>query len=338
MPTKHADLSSPQGSKCPALDSSHDLELYGRMVRIRRFEYRVMDIFAARIRAGDFPGALHTYVGEEAIAVGVCSVLQSDDYIFSTHRGHGHALAKGADLRRVMAELNGRATGISCGYGGSMHLYDPEIGFMGTNGVVGGGLPLCLGTAYASATLGNGRVTVVFFGEGASAQGSFHESLNMASVMRWPVVYVCENNFYAATTHVSVNCPIENVADRAAAYGIPGRLVDGNDVLAVREEARIAVDRARGGGGPTLLECKTYRHHPHCMVIPEHRPPKETRDWKEKDPVESFAQRLIERGVATKESIDAIDTRESELIEDAVRFMEKSPLPDPRTLDESLWA
>ena len=314
------------------------LELYGRMVRIRRFEYRVMSIFADRMKAGDFPGALHTYVGEEAIAVGVCSALRADDYVFSTHRGHGHALAKGADLKRVMAELNGRATGISKGYGGSMHLYDPEIGFMGTNGVVGGGLPLCLGTAYASVTLGNGRVTVAFFGEGATSQGSFHESLNMASIMKWPIVYVCENNFYAATTHVSVNCPLENVADRAAAYAIPGRVVDGNDVLAVREEARIAVELARTAGGPTLIECKTYRHHPHCMVIPEHRPPKETRDWKAKDPIDFFAEELVRTGIATKEVVNAIDAREAELIEEAVRFMENSPLPDPRSLDESLWA
>jgi acetoin:2,6-dichlorophenolindophenol oxidoreductase subunit alpha len=325
--------------RCVPKNDDDLLELYSRMVLIRRFEYRVMDIFAARMKAGDFPGALHTYVGEEAIAVGVCSVLRADDYVFSTHRGHGHALAKGADLKRVMAELNGRATGISNGYGGSMHLYDPKVGLMGTNGVVGGGLPLCLGTAYASVTLGNGRVTVAFFGEGATAQGSFHESLNMASIMKWPIVYVCENNFYAATTHVSINCPIEDVAGRAAAYGIPGRIVDGNDVLAVRDEASIAVDLARKGNGPTLLECKTYRHHPHCMVIPEHRPPKETRNWKEeKDPIALFAKTLVGTGTATQEMINEIEAHQVELIEQAVRFMEESPLPDPRRLDQMLWA
>ena len=335
------DGAQPQESSDPPardLARSELLDLYAQMIRIRRFEYKMLEVFTARMKAGDFPGALHTYVGEEAIAVGVCSVLRPDDHVFSTHRGHGHALAKGVDLKGAVAELNGRATGVSKGYGGSMHLYDPTIGLMGTNGIVGGGLPLCLGTAYASVALGNGRVTVAFFGEGASSQGSFHESLNMASIMKWPVIYVCENNLYAATTHVTVNCPIENVADRAAAYGLPGRVVDGNDVLAVREEAKVAVERARSGAGPTLLECKTYRHHPHCMVIPEHRPPNEVRHWKERDPIELFAAHLVKHQVATREDLGAIDTHEAGLIEEAVRFMEQSPMPDPRQMAEYLWA
>ena len=182
------------------------------------------------------------------------------------------------------------------------------------------------------------RVTVAFFGEGASSQGSFHESLNMASIMKWPVVYVCENNLYAATTHVSVNCPIENVADRAAAYGMPGRVVDGNDVLAVREEAGRAVERARSGAGPTLLECKTYRHHPHCMVIPEHRPPSEVRNWKGRDPIDLFRAKLLQGGVARGEDLDAIDAHEAGRIEEAVQFMEQSPMPDPQQMAEHLWA
>jgi pyruvate dehydrogenase E1 component alpha subunit len=329
-----------QDSSKFAQDLTHEalLEMYALMVRIRRFEYKMMEVFTARMNAGDFPGALHTYCGEEAIAVGVCSVLRKDDYVFSTHRGHGHALAKGVDLNRAVAELNGRATGVSKGYGGSMHLYAPEIGLMGTNGIVGGGLPMCLGTAYASVALGDGRVTVAFFGEGAQSQGSFHESLNMASIMKWPVVYVCENNLYAATTPVSINCPIENVADRASAYGIPGRVVDGNDVLSVRAETKTAVERARSGAGPTLLECKTYRHHPHCMIIPEHRPPSEIRNWKGKDPIDLFGAMLVEAGVATRESLAAIDARQDELLEEAVRFMEQSPKPDPSHMVEYLWA
>jgi TPP-dependent pyruvate/acetoin dehydrogenase alpha subunit len=324
------------GAGAPSAESP--LELYAKMVLIRRFELRLMEMFAARMQVGDFPGALHTYVGEEAIAVGVCSVLRPDDYVFSTHRGHGHALAKGVDVKRVFAEINGRATGISGGYGGSMHLYDPEHGFMGTNGVVGGGLPLCLGTAYAAVALGDGRITVAFFGEGASSQGSFHESLNMAAVMKWPILYLCENNFYAATTHVSGNCPVGNIADRAAAYGIPGLVVDGNDVLAVQNQARNAVQRARNGAGPTLMECQTYRHHPHCMVIPEHRPPKETRQWKERDPIALLAARLIGEGIATPKSLEFIEADVVRQVEDAVRFTEESPTPDPRKLGHCLWA
>ena len=340
MEIRESSIHLQDSSKVPSQELTIEvlLGLYSQMVTIRRFEYKMMEVFSARMKMGDFPGALHTYAGEEAIAVGVCSALQSDDYVFSTHRGHGHALAKGVDLKGAVAELNGRATGVSRGYGGSMHLYDPAIGLMGTNGIVGGGLPMCLGTAYASVAQGDGRVTVAFFGEGASSQGSFHESLNMASIMKWPIIYICENNLYAATTHVSVNCPIENVADRAAAYGIPGRVVDGNDVLAVREEARTAVQRARSGAGPTLLECKTYRHHPHCMVIPEHRPPSEVRSWKGRDPIELFGEKLIQGKVATREALTDIDTRQSKLIDEAVRFMEQSPMPDPLQMADYLWA
>jgi pyruvate dehydrogenase E1 component alpha subunit len=314
------------------------LELYARMVRIRQFELKTIEIFAARMKAGDFPGALHTYDGQEAIAVGVCSVLRPDDYVFSTHRGHGHALAKGLDLKKVMAELHGRSTGVSRGFGGSMHLYAPAMGFMGTNGIVGGGLPLSLGTAYASMAQGNGRVTVCFFGEGGSAQGSFHESLNMAAVMKLPILYVCENNLYAATTHVSVNCPLENIADRAAAYGIPGIVVRGNDVLAVRDVTAAAVTRARSGDGPTLIECKTYRHKPHCMVIPEHRPRKEMRAWMNDDPISILKKMLSANGLATENELRAIEDRELELVEAAVQFMKDSPFPDPALLGDCLWA
>jgi acetoin:2,6-dichlorophenolindophenol oxidoreductase subunit alpha len=322
-----------------SLDSSSEmmLQLYASMVRIRLFEMRMVEIFSARMKAGDFPGALHTYVGEEAIAVGTCSVLRPDDYVFSTHRGHGHALAKGVDLKKVVAELNGKATGLCRGFGGSMHLYDPARGFLGTNGVVGGGLPLCLGTAYASVVLQDKRVTVAFFGEGATSQGSFHESLNMAAIMRLPVVYVCENNFYAATTHVSVNCPVRNIADRATAYGVPGQVVDGNDVLAVRKEAGTAVNRARIGTGPTLIECKTYRHHPHCMVITEHRPRKEIRDWQDRDPIQSFGRELVRRCVTTWEALKDVEAREGQLLDSAVKFMQESAFPDPGMLSDSLW-
>jgi TPP-dependent pyruvate/acetoin dehydrogenase alpha subunit len=302
------------------------------------FELRVIEIFTARMKVGDFPGALHTYDGQEAVAVGVCSVLREDDYVFSTHRGHGHALAKGVELKSLMAELNGRSTGICQGFGGSMHIYDPAKGFMGTSGVVGGNLPLCLGTAYSSVVRGSGQVTACFFGEGGSAQGSSHESLNMAAIMRWPVVYVCENNLYAATTHVSVNCPTEDVADRAHAYGIPGIVVDGNDVMAVREAASRAVERARAGDGPTFIECKTYRHKAHCMIIPEHRPLKERDQWKQNDPISRFRSRVLASGAISERGLSEIEQREKEELEEAVRFMEDGPLPDAKTVGLYLWA
>ncbi len=320
------------------LDRHTVLDIYAKMVRIRHFELKLLEIFAARMKAGDFPGALHTYDGEEAVAAGICSVLRDDDYVFSTHRGHGHALAKGVDLKKAMAELNGKATGVSRGFGGSMHLYDPSVGFMGTTGIVGGGLPLCLGTAYASLAQGRDRVTVAFFGDGAQSQGSFHESMNMAAIMKLPLLYVCENNLYAATTYISVNCPLENVADRAKAYGIPGVVVDGNDVLAVREKAEVAVRRARRGEGPTLIECRTYRHRPHCMVIPEHRPRTEMRQWKERDPIPAFAQEVVASGVVTESELSEVEQREVELLDEAVRFMRESPLPDAAALGGSLWA
>jgi len=312
--------------------------MYAMMVLIRKFELRMTEIFANRMKAGDFPGALHSSEGQEAIAVGVCNALEEDDYVFSTYRGHGHALARGLDLKRVVAELNGKATGVSRGYGGSMHLYAPELHFMGGNGIVGGGLPLALGTAYASVKRGDGRVTVAFFGDGGSSIGLFHESVNMAAVKKWPVIYVCENNQYAATTHVSKNCPIENIADRSKAYGIAGVVVDGNDVLKLLEVTATAAERARQGGGPTLIECKTYRHRAHCMVIPEHRPQQERKAWGQRDPLEHFGELLKQRGIAGDAELGLISDMQVQKLDDAIRFMEESPLPDPAGLEEALYA
>jgi TPP-dependent pyruvate/acetoin dehydrogenase alpha subunit len=263
--------------------------------------------------------------------------LRSDDYVFSTHRGHGHAIAKGLDLKELMAELNGKGAGTCKGFGGSMHIYKPDIGFMGTTGVVGGNLPLALGTAYASTVSGDNRVTVCFFGDGASAQGSSHESFNMSTVLKLPVIYVCENNLYAATTHVSVNCPTENIADRALGYGLAGEVVDGNDVLAVRRAAAKAAERARAGEGPTLLECKTYRHKAHCMIIPEHRKLKERRAWGEKDPVVMFRLELLNNGKASETEIEQVESEEEVFLEEAVRFMNGSASPDPKTVGDYLW-
>jgi len=308
------------------------------MVLIRLFELSTIEIFAQRMKAGDFPGALHSSEGQEAIAVGVMSQLRPDDYVFSTYRGHGHAIAKGVPLERVAAEVHGRATGASRGFGGSMHLFWKDVNFMGGNGVVGGGIPLALGTAYAAVKRGTDQVTAVFFGDGASSQGSFHESLNMAAIKKWPLVFVCENNLYAATTHVSGNCPIENIGDRARAYGIPGLVADGNDLPAVVETARTAVDRARRGEGPTLIEFKTYRHRAHCMVIPEHRPNKERAQWRQRDPIELLRARLIADGLADQDELDCIRRQCAQRLEQALQFMRQSRLPEPADLEESLYA
>lgn len=313
-------------------------DMFGTMVLIRQFELSTMEIFAQRMRAGDFPGALHSSEGQEAIAVGVMSRLRPDAYVFSTYRGHGHAIAKGIPLERVAAEVHGRASGASRGFGGSMHLFWKPLNFMGGNGIVGGGIPLALGTAYAAVKRGSDQVTAVFFGDGAASQGSFHEALNMAALKRWPVIFVCENNLYAATTHVSGNCPLENIADRAAAYSIPGVVADGNDVLAVADTAEAAVARARAGRGPTLIEFKTYRHRAHCMVIPEHRPHQERTTWRDRDPIERFAARLLAEGIADQAQLDDIRRQAAARLEQALQFMRESPLPQPTDVDEVLYA
>jgi TPP-dependent pyruvate/acetoin dehydrogenase alpha subunit len=313
-------------------------QMYATMVLIRRFEQDTIRIFAERMKAGDFPGALHSSEGQEAIAVGVMSQLRPDDYVFSTYRGHGHAIAKGLPLERVVAEVHGRATGVSRGFGGSMHLFCRELNFMGGNGIVGGGIPLALGTAYAAVRRGTQQVTAVFFGDGAASQGAFHEALNMAALKRWPVVFVCENNLYAATTHVSGNCPIENIGDRAQAYGIPGPVADGNDLLAVAETAGAAVARARRGEGPTLIEFKTYRHRAHCMVIPEHRPNRERTQWHARDPIQCLADRLIADGIADAAELERIRQQCVERLEQAVRFMRESPLPEASQVEDVLYA
>jgi TPP-dependent pyruvate/acetoin dehydrogenase alpha subunit len=313
------------------------VDLLRMMLRIRRFEDGMIQLFREKTIAGENLGALHSCNGQEATAVGVCRRLRRDDYVFSTHRGHGHALAKGADLKRVVAELLGRQTGLCRGWGGSMHLFDPQIGLMGGNGIVGGGLPLALGTGYSAQYRGTDQITVCFFGDGAASQGSFHESLNQAALLALPIVYVCENNLYAATTHVRKNCPIENIADRAGGYGIPGRVVDGNDVLAVQEAARQAVERARTGDGPTLLECKTYRHWPHCMVIPEHRKRGEVEEWKTRDPILLFTRKLLAEGLIHQDRLDQLEADVKTELAEAVAYAKQSPVVNPQQLPAEFW-
>ena len=316
------------------------LDMLRVMYLIRGFEMKMQELFQEKALAGGFLGALHSCEGQEGVSAGVGACLRTDDYIFSTHRGHGHALAKGLDLNGMVAELLGKETGCSRGRGGSMHLFDPSIGLMGGNGIVGGGLVLALGTAYSAIYRGTDQVTVCFFGDGAASQGAFHESLNMAAIERYPILYVCENNLYAATTPVAINCPLENIAGRATAYGVPGKTVDGNDVLSVYEAACEAVARARAGDGPTLMECKTYRHRAHCMAFSdsEERKAEEIEAWKARDPIPSLESKLLADRLATQGEFDRLRAELEASLEEAVEFAKSSPFPNPQTVAEGLWA
>ena len=304
------------------------------MYTIRQFEEKARQLF----RQGLIYGALHPYVGQEAVAVGACAALKNDDFVVSTHRGHGHCIAKGADLKRMMAELLGRETGYSKGRGGSMHMFSVEEGLLGGNGIVGGGLPIALGSAFSAQYRQSGQVTLCFFGEGAASNGTFHESMNLASLWKLPVVYICENNLYAATTPVSDSAPIENIADRASAYGCPGLVVDGNDVVSVYEAVQQAVARARAGEGPTLIECKTFRFYPHCMVIPEHRRKAEVEEWRRRDPIVRFEKRLLEEHLITHQEQEKIKREVENAIEEAVNFAKESRYPGVETVAEGVWA
>lgn len=301
--------------------------LYESMMLIRRCEEQLNEAFAKNL----FPGYIHSYLGQEACAVGVCSALRPDDSIVSTHRGRGHYLAKGMALKPMVAEMFGKATGIGGGRGGEMHAADPEHGILGGNGIVGGGLPYAAGAAYSSVLDGADRVTVCFFGEGASNQGSFHETLNVAAAWKLPLILVCENNLYAEMTPFSETVGETDVAKRAAGYGIPGAIVDGNDVLAVREAALAAVSRARAGEGPTLLELKTYRWGGHFQGDPrKYRTREEETEWVRRCPVATFRRLMEETGAFAAADVDAIDARLSEAVAEAIRDALESPDPEPQ--------
>ncbi len=313
-------------------------EMLRLMYRIRRFELKAQELYKEGLAGGEFLGALHSYEGEEAVAVGACSCLNRDDYVLSSHRGHGHCIAKGADMKRMMAELLGKESGISRGHGGSMHMFDPAIGLLGGNGIVGGGTPLALGAAFAAQYRGTEQVTVCFFGDGAATQGVLHESLGLASLWKLPVIYICENNLWAATTPISDSWAVPDLAARAESFGCAGSVVDGNDVLAVYEVAHEAVGRAREGEGPTLIEAKTYRHRPHCMVIPEHRDPAELEKWKARDPIPRFEKYLLEHEVMTRAEQEELAALVDEELEEAAAFARESSLPEPDTFANYLWA
>jgi TPP-dependent pyruvate/acetoin dehydrogenase alpha subunit len=301
------------------------LKLYRMMAEIREFELRAREL----VRSGRMPGFIHVYVGEEAVAAGVTAHLRRDDYVTSTHRGHGHALAKGIPAREMMAELMGSVDGCNGGRGGTMHIYEPAVGFLGTNGVVASGVPIAAGAAQSAKLRKSGQVVVCFFGDGAVNNGAFHEGMNMAATWSLPVVYVCENNLYATEMPFDKATKNTSVASRAAAYKIPGVEVDGNDVLAVYEATGEAIERARRDEGPTLIECLTYRWFGHHEGDPgtSYRSKEEIESWKKRDPMKRLREQSLASGWAAAIEFEKIDTEVSRVMEDAVQFAVKSPEP-----------
>lgn len=317
---------SATGTVATDLDRETLLSMYERMRQIRTFE----DLAGKNFAGGLIPGFVHLYAGEEAVAVGICSQLSDKDYITSTHRGHGHCIAKGVDIAGMVAELMGKSTGVCKGKGGSMHIADIEKGMLGANGIVGGGIPLACGAALTAKTLGTGGVAVCFFGDGAANQGTFHEGLNLAAIWNLPVVFVCENNGYAESTPVRYHCSASDIANRAAAYEIPGLVVDGLDVFAVYEAAKEAIERARRGDGPTLLETKTYRFYGHFQGDQvTYRTAEELDSYKQRDPILSLRSALVARGIASEAELDAIDARVEQLLDEAWQAAKSAPFPEP---------
>ena len=312
-------------------------DIHRRMVRIRVFETE-----AGRMaEAGRIPGALHLYVGQEAVAAGIMAHLSADDWITSTHRGHGHLIAKGGAFDRMFAELFGRATGYCRGKGGSMHISNMELGMLGANGIVGAGPPIAVGAAFTAKYRKTDRVAVTFFGDGASNEGSFHEAANMAALYKLPALFVCENNGYGEYTAQANHQAIVDVADRAAGYGMPGVIVDGMDAVAVYEAAAAALERARAGDGPTLLECKTYRFFDHVGVRGmglSYRTDAELEEWQKRDPIHMFEARLAELGVLSQEQAAEIHDGIMAEVKAGIEFAEQSPVPDVATLLDDVYA
>ncbi|MFQ3662380.1 MAG: thiamine pyrophosphate-dependent dehydrogenase E1 component subunit alpha [Chloroflexaceae bacterium] len=315
------------------------LDMYTRMLKIRRFEEQVGKLFGQ----GQLPGFVHLYIGEEAVGAGVCATLRDDDYIVSTHRGHGHVIAKGGDLNRMMAELFGKATGYCKGKGGSMHIADFSIGMLGACGIVGGGIPVAVGAALSAWYRGSDQVAVSFFGDGAANEGSFHESLNLASVMGLPVIFVCENNQYGEFTPAHKAMNIRDIATRAISYGIPGVTVDGSDALAVYTATARAVARARAGEGPTLIEARTHRRGGHAegeeafLGGQAYRTPEEMDAMQASDPLARLRDLIIAEALAPIAHLEALEQTISQAVTDAVAFARHSPDPTPESLFEDTW-
>lgn len=316
------------------LNSAKLLDMYHKMLLIRYFETEVMQLFYE----GHIRGSTHVYLGQEAIAVGACAALEEKDLITSTHRGHGHCIAKGGDPKKMMAEVLGRVTGYCKGKGGSMHIADFSKGILGANGVVGGGIPIAVGAALASQYLNTGQIVLCFFGDGALNQGSFHEAANLAAIWKLPIVFLCENNLYALSTRVDYAFAISDLSQRALAYGFPGISVDGNDVLAVYEVVSQAAQRARKGEGPTLVVANSYRWEGHMVGDPMvYRTKEETEQWKKKDPVKSFEKYLLDKGLLDEKERERMHEETKKIIQEARDFALQSPEPPLEALHEALY-
>jgi len=319
------------------MDSAELIALYKDMLKIRLFEERVKQEYMQ----GKIAGMLHLSIGQEAVAVGICSLLAKTDYITSHHRGHGHFIARGADLKKMMAELYGKSTGYCKGKGGSMHIADLDHGHLGANGIVGGGLAIAAGAALAlQLKKETGRVVICFFGDGALNIGEFHESLNLAGLWRLPVVFVCENNFYALSTHLKDASSIENIEDRAKAYGMLGLRVDGMDVLAVRDAASKVINCAREEKGPSFLVCDTYRFlgHGRNPDTSSYRSKEEEQEWNARCPVKTFKEKLLNKGIIIPEKTSKIEREILEEVEQSVKYAEDSPFPTIESIEEDIYA
>jgi len=310
------------------------LKMHENMLKIRIFEEAAINLF----KEGFIRGPLHVYIGEEAVAVGACINLKKDDYITSTHRGHGHCIAKGGNLKKMAAELLGKTTGYCKGKGGSMHITDIEIGMLGANGIVGGSIGMATGVALSAKMRKTDQITICFFGEGAANQGIFHESLNIAAIWNLPIIYICENNFYGLSSPFSKMTSIKNIADRAKSYGIYGDIVDGNDVLTVYEVVEAAMARIREGKGPTLIEAKTYRWEGHFVGDPcVYRTKDEVEEWKKKCPIKKFANILLEKEGIKQEELDEIKKVVIKNLDEAIKFAKKSPEPKISAVYEDIY-
>lgn len=316
------------------LDTATIKEMYRKLYLIRIFEQRVSDLVANRM----IWGTAHLCIGQEAVAVGVCTALRKDDYITSTHRGHGHCIAKGADIKRMMAELMGKTEGYCKGKGGSMHICDFDGGNLGANAIVGGGIPIATGAALGGKMQGMDRISVSFFGEAAANLGIFHESINMATIWKLPVIYVCENNQYSISVPVSEVMAVANVVERAPGYGIPAHLVNGNDMLAVYSVTTGAAERVRSGGGPELIECNTYRQKPHSAGIPwETRSKDEIQSWVARDPLTRHREAILCDKILSEEEITILEHEAKKELESAVHYAEKCQDPSLDALTEDVY-
>ena len=324
-----------QKNRLSGLQPEYLLNLYRQMLLIRRFEEKSMEVYSA----GKIGGFCHVYIGQEAVAVGALSAIGKDDYVITSYREHGHAIAKGMSPESVMAELYGKATGCSKGKGGSMHMFDKEVNFLGGHGIVGGQIPLATGTAFASKYQGTDKVTLCFFGEAAVNQGAFHESLNMAQLWKLPCIYICENNRYGMGTSLERAMSLQDIAQKACAYEMASEFVDGMDVLAVREATERAVKRARKDYLPTLLEVRTYRFMGHSMSDPgNYRTRAEIEKYQERDPIKLFSASLKEEKIVDEKTLEQIDKEVREQVERSVRFAEESPFPAPEELYTDIYA